>query len=300
MPSSTPRQIVLVGSRGMLGRHVADVFGEQYPNTVCSTRDEIDITDYWRTRWELERLEADAVVNCAAFTDVDGCETRTEFALEVNAEGAGNLSRACQGIGARILHVSTDFVFDGATSTPYREDDPTNPQSAYARSKLEGERQVAAANPDHVILRTGWLYGPYGHNFIAAILGRARSGKPLQVVNDQRGTPTYTYDLALAMARLVGLDVSGVVHFANSGVCTRYEFAVEALRLAGIDHPVESIGSDQLQGRPAVRPAFSALDTGRFTELTGILPRPWEETLVDYLRAMAQVDPAAGREQTRS
>jgi dTDP-4-dehydrorhamnose reductase len=136
-------------------------------------------------------------------------------------------------------------------------------------------------------VRTAWLYGPYGHNFIAAILGAARAGKPLQVVTDQQGTPTYTYDLALALARLVRLDAAGVVHFANSGVCTRYEFAVEALRQAGIDQSVESIRTEDFQGRPAARPAFSALDTGRFTELTGVLPRPWEEALVDYLQAAA-------------
>ncbi len=295
-----PRQIVIVGSGGMLGRHVTDVFGEKYPNTVCATRDEIDITDYWRTRSELERLGADAVVNCAAFTDVDGCETQKDVAHEVNAEGAGNLSRACREVGARILHVSTDFVFDGNQSTPYREDDPTSPQSIYARSKLEGEQQVAATNPDHLIVRTAWLYGLYGPNFVSAILGAAQSEEPLQVVNDQLGTPTYAYDLALGLARLVGMDTSGVVHFANSGVCTRYEFAVEALRLAGINRPVESVGTDQLQGRPATRPAFSALDTGKFTELTGVLPRPWEEALADYFHAAAPSGPTVEPGQERS
>jgi dTDP-4-dehydrorhamnose reductase len=277
-------QIVIVGAGGMLGRDVSKALGERHPSTVCATRDEIDITDYWGTRWELERLNADVVVNCAAFTDVDGCETQAEKAFQVNAEGPGNLARACTEVGARIVHLSTDFVFDGSAETPYREQDPTNPQSVYARSKLEGEQQVMAGNPDHVILRCAWLYGPGGRNFISAILEAARAGEPVRVVTDQRGTPTYTHDLALAVARIVGVKAAGVIHFANSGVCSRYEFAQEALQLAGLEAPLEPIHTAQLQDRPARRPAFSALDTGRFTELTGILPRPWQETLVDYLK----------------
>ena len=277
-------QIVIVGAGGMLGRDVSKALGERHPSTVCATRDEIDITDYWGTRWELERLHADVVVNCAAFTDVDGCETQAEKAFQVNAEGPGNLARACTEVGARIVHLSTDFVFDGSGETPYREQDPTNPQSVYARSKLEGEQQVTAGNPDHVILRCAWLYGPGGRNFISAILKAARAGEPVRVVTDQRGTPTYTHDLALAVARILGIKAAGVVHFANSGVCSRYEFAQEALRLAGLEAPLEPIHTAQLQDRPARRPAFSALDTGKFTELTGILPRPWQETLVDYLK----------------
>jgi dTDP-4-dehydrorhamnose reductase len=281
---SETTQIVIIGAAGMLGRDVSDILGERHPSTVCATRDEIDITDYWRMRWELERLGADAVVNCAGYTDVDGCESQQEKAFQVNAEGAGNVARACQETGARLLHISTDFVFDGTQEKPYRESDPTNPQSVYARSKLEGEQQVSAIHPGAVILRCAWLYGPHGRNFISTILETARAAKPLRVVTDQRGTPTYTRDLALAIGRILPLEVAGVVHFANSGVCTRYEFAEEALRLAGVEAPMEPIRTSELQDRPARRPAWSALDTGRFTALTGVLPRPWRETLVDYLQ----------------
>ncbi len=277
-------QIVIVGAGGMLGQDVSEVLGEQHPSAVCATRDEIDITDYWLTRWELERLDADVVVNCAAFTDVDGCETQSEKAFQINAEAAGNLGRACAEVGARLIHLSTDFVFDGNQQLPYREKDQTNPQSTYARSKLEGEQQVAAAHSDHVILRCAWLYGPHGRNFISAILETARAGRPLRVVTDQRGTPTYTHDLALAIVRILACETTGVVHFANSGVCSRYEFAQEALRLAGLEVPMEPIKTTDLPDRPAPRPAFSALDTGRFTELTGVLPRPWQATLVDFLK----------------
>jgi dTDP-4-dehydrorhamnose reductase len=284
MPPIEPGQIVIVGSAGMLGQDLSDVLLDRHPATVCATRDEIDITDYWRTRWELERLEARTVVNCAAYTDVDGCETYPDRATQVNSVGAGNLARACHEVGARLLHVSTDFVFDGGQDTPYREDDPPHPVSVYGESKLAGERQVAEANPDHLIVRCAWLYGPRGNSFISTILDRARGGEPLRVVEDQCGTPTYTGDLALAIARLLALQATGVVHFANSGVCTRYEFAREALRLAGLEGAVmEPLRSEDLEDRPARRPPYSALDTGRFTELTGVLPRPWQETLSDYL-----------------
>jgi dTDP-4-dehydrorhamnose reductase len=276
---------VILGAGGMLGQQLSEVLEAAYPQTACATRDEIDVSDYWATRWDLERLEATVVVNCAAYTDVDGCESHADRARRVNAEGAGNVARACREIGARLLHVSTDFVFDGAADRPYREDDPTNPISAYGRSKLEGERAVAAANPDHVILRVAWLYGPHGANFISAILGAARAGRPLRVVDDQRGTPTYTADLSDAIRRLLEVDYAGVIHFANAGVCSRLEFATEALRLAGMTEvAVEAIRSADL-GRPARRPAYSALDASRYTRLTGQTPRPWRETLVDYLEA---------------
>jgi len=270
---------VILGAGGMLGRHLGEILQEELPQTVCATRDEVDITDYWELRWELERLAATVVVNCAAYTDVDGCESHPERAREVNAEGAGNVSRACREVGARLIHVSTDFVFDGITRRPYREEDPTHPLSVYGRSKLEGELAVASGTDDHLILRVSWLYGPHGRNFISAILDAARAGRPLRVVDDQTGTPTYTADLSRAIRRLLETDHRGVLHFANTGVCTRLAFASEALRLAGLGRrPVEPICSQDLD-RPARRPEYSALDTGRYLELTGERPRPWQETL---------------------
>lgn len=288
MSTSQPIQPVIVGAGGMLGQDLSEVLAEAYPQTVCATRNEIDITDYWAVRWELERLRATVVLNCAAYTDVDGCETQGDLARRVNAEGAGNLARACRETGARLLHVSTDFVFDGTADRPYREDDPVAPLSAYGRSKLEGEKAIAAATPDHLIVRVSWLYGPHGRNFVSTILDAARAGKPLRVVTDQLGTPTYTRDLAEALRRLVTLDCRGLLHFAQTGVCSRYDYAVEALRLAGMgDVPVERITSDAIaQARPAKRPAYSALDTSRYRALTGETPRRWEETLADYLAAL--------------
>ena len=276
---------VILGAGGMLGRHLAEVLEDELPRTVSATRDEIDITDYWEMRWELERLKASVVINCAALTDVDGCETQEDRARLVNAEGAGNVSRACREVGARLIHISTDFVFDGLQRRPYREEDLTHPISVYGQTKLEGELAVAEGTPDHLIVRASWLYGPHGRNFISAILGAAGSQKPLKIVEDQVGTPTYTEDLARAVQRLLGTEHRGVLHFANSGECNRVEFAIAALQLAGLSQvPVERISSDELS-RPAQRPPYSSLDTSRYTELTGETPRPWERTLRNYLTA---------------
>jgi dTDP-4-dehydrorhamnose reductase len=276
---------VILGAGGMLGRHLTEVLEEDLPQTVSATRDEIDITDYWEMRWELERLEASVVINCAAFTNVDGCETQEALARQVNADGAGNISRACKEVGARLIHISTDFVFDGLLRRPYREEDATHPISLYGRTKLEGELAVAGETPDHLIVRVSWLYGPYGRNFISAILDAAKAGKPLKIVEDQVGTPTYTEDLAHAIRRLLEIEHTGLLHFANSGECNRADFAVSALQLAGLpDVPVERIASDELD-LPARRPLYSSLDTSRYVELTGETPQPWENTLRNYLGA---------------
>lgn len=283
-------QPVIVGAGGMLGQHLAEVLPETYPQAVCATRDEIDISDYWTTRWELERLHATVVINCAAYTDVDGSEAHEERARLVNVDGAANLARACHAVGARLIHLSTDFVFNGRSTRPYTEEDEVDPLSAYGRSKLDGERAIVAEAPDHLIVRVSWLYGPHGRNFVAAILGAARAGKPLRVVSDQHGTPTYTGDLAGALTRLVGIGASGLLHFAQTGVCSRLDYAREALRQAGLGEvSIEPITSDAL-AQPARRPAYSALDTGRYRFLTGETPRRWEETLRDYLSLVGSVE----------
>lgn len=287
-------QPVIVGAGGMLGQHLAEVFPETFPATVCATRDEIDIGDYWTTRWELDRLHATVVINCAAYTDVDGSEAHEGRARLVNVDGAANLARACHAVGARLIHLSTDFVFSGNATRPYTEDDAVEPLSAYGRSKLDGERAVATEAPDHLIVRVAWLYGPHGRNFVQAILDAARAGKPLRVVSDQHGTPTYTGDLARALARLVGLEARGVLHFAQTGVCSRLDYAREALRQSGLGHvPIEPIGSAAL-ARPARRPAYSALDTTRYRDLTGETPRRWEETLRDYLSVALPAEARGG------
>ncbi|MBI4169844.1 MAG: dTDP-4-dehydrorhamnose reductase, partial [Acidobacteria bacterium] len=236
---------LILGAGGRVGRTLRRRLEEEFPGTVSATRAEVDVTDRFRLEYEVERLEPrpTVVINCAGYTDVDGCESDPERAFRVNAEGAEYAARAAAGAGCRIVHLSTDCVFDGRSRTPYREDDAPAPLSVYGRTKLEGERRVAAVAEDHLIVRSSWHFGPAeddaGENsgrahFVDAILAAARRGGLLRVVSDQIGSPTYVADLAEALRRLLAIDFRGVVHFANGGACTRYDLAQEALRAAGI------------------------------------------------------------------
>ncbi len=282
-----PEPLVL-GAGGMLGRAVAEVLEAALPRTVSATRAEADVTDRFRLEAEVERLRPDLIINCAAYTDVDGCEIDRDRARRVNAEGAENAARAAAAAGCPIIHVSTDFVFDGRKSVPYTEDDPPAPLSEYGRSKLEGERRVAAATPHHLIVRSSWLYGPGRGNFVDAIRSRAENGGALRVVDDQFGSPTYVADLARALLLLIRKNARGLVHFANAGTCSRFALARAVLAATGLGAVrLEPIRTEEA-GRIAVRPAFSALDTSRYTCLTGVSPRPWPEALRDYLGAARQ------------
>jgi dTDP-4-dehydrorhamnose reductase len=276
---------LVLGAGGMLGGAVTEALEEAYPGTVSATRAEADVTDRFRLEAELERLRPDVVINCAAYTDVDGCEIDRDRARRVNAEGAGNVAIAAAATGSRVVQVSTDFVFDGRHSVPYTEDDPPAPLSEYGRTKLDGERRVAAATTEHLIVRTSWLYGRGRSNFVDSIRTRAANGGTLRVVNDQFGSPTYVADLARALALLIGRDARGLVHFANAGVCSRYDLAREILAAGGSGAcELKAITTGEA-GRIAARPAYSALDTSRYSRLVGESPRAWQEAIHDYLGA---------------
>jgi len=282
------REVVplVLGAGGMLGMAVARLLERHYPATVSATRAEADVTDRFRLAAEVERLQPTVVFNCAAYTDVDGCEVDADRARRVNAEGAENVARAAAGSGCRLVHLSTDFVFDGRGRRPYREDDPTGPLSVYGRSKLEGERRAAEAAADHLIVRSSWLFGRGRANFVDAIRARAASVPVLKVVSDQVGSPTFVEDLAEALLRLLRVEHRGVVHFANDGSCSRFELAraiVEALGPAATARPVPITTEEA--GRLAARPAYSALDTTLYARLTGAAPRPWKDALCAYLAA---------------
>jgi len=279
-PVFTP---LVLGAGGMLGRVVVQVLERVFPETIAATRTEVDITDRFRLEAEVDRLRPDVMINCAAYTDVDGCETDPDRARRVNVEGAENAARAAAGAGCPIVHISTDFVFDGRKTTPYTEEDAPAPLSEYGRSKRAGEERVAAAAPDHLIVRTSWSYGAGHANFVDAIRSRAANGGTLKVVDDQQGSPTYVVDLARALPVLIRHHVRGIVHFANSGICSRYAMAELILKTCGFGGvrlvPIPTSEA----GRIAVRPAFSALDTSRYSGLTGVRPRPWQVALVEYL-----------------
>lgn len=229
----------------------------------------------------MDRLRPRIVVNAAACTDVDGCESDPDRAYRVNALGPGYLAQAAREIDALLVHLSTDFVFDGALNRPYREEDRPAPLSFYGKSKLAGEEAVRTAGGDWLIVRTAWVFGNRPQGFPWRILDRARQGLPLRVVDDQTGSPTYAPDLARGIEALLDRKVKGLVHLAGTGRAAWWDVARRTLDLAGLSHvSVERIDSAQL-ARPARRPPFSVLDVGRFIRLTGHAPRPWEEALAE-------------------
>jgi dTDP-4-dehydrorhamnose reductase len=246
---------------------------------------EIDITDPASIDRAIDEARPDLVINCAAYTLVDEAETHREQAMRVNARGAGLLAAAAAKRGARFVHLSTDFVFDGAKPTPYVETDAPGPLSVYGESKLEGERLVAKAAGDSLIVRTAWLYGKNGRNFVTTIRELAHSRAELAVVNDQFGSPTWTRDLAEAILALCNTDARGIVHAAGAGSCSWCEFATEIVRQSGLATRVRPITSAAL-GRAAKRPANSVLDTARLKQFTGFEFPRWQDSLAGFLREL--------------
>jgi dTDP-4-dehydrorhamnose reductase len=284
---------LITGSNGRLGRALQSVVEEEFAGllgeAIFATRDEIDITDYWRLRSELERIEPTVVVNCAAYAHVDGCEENRDLAVLVNTEGARHIARAAGAVGARLIHISTDLVFDGALAGEgrlYQEDDQPNPLSHYAVTKLEGERAIHEELPGALILRSSWFFGPWpASRFPESFLVGMARGEAFRIVSDRLGSPTYLRDLARAIARLIDTPASGVLHFANTGEPTSRYHVLKALadRLGISTARLQPIPGDLWVEDIAPRPVFSALDPSRYASLTGETPRPWQETLEEYI-----------------
>lgn len=274
---------MVLGAQGMLGKDLVPILSAE--NHVFD-RDigDFDITDQKRVQKEIEALHPQIVINAAAYTDVDGCESKRELAFSVNSEGPRNVAMGCIAAKAKMIHLSTDYVFDGSSKIPYREEDPPAPLNVYGSSKLQGERNIQETLKDYLIIRTAWLYGRHGKNFVDTILWQSGQQNELRVVNDQRGTPTFTKDLSSAIKRLIRTEARGILHITNSGSCTWFEFARQILQEES--HPnrdiqVIPISSGEL-ARPARRPAYSVLNCGRYEQLTGSRMRPWEEALKEY------------------
>jgi dTDP-4-dehydrorhamnose reductase len=288
------QSIVITGASGMLGRAVAKVLREKGLTVVGLKSGECDITSREMVEAAFERHRPEVLINCAAYTKVDLAEKEEALANSVNGEGVGLLAAAAGKFGTKLVHVSTDFVFDGRGDRPYRVDDPVGPLSAYGRSKLLGENLLRKANPPGwIIVRTAWLYGPGGACFPRTMVERARAGKPLKVVADQAGSPTYTVDLAEALLDLVGHDARGVWHLTNSGQTTWHEFAQATLEVYGLPAAPPALEktttADWRRAYPesAVRPAYSVLDIEPFQRLTGQGMRPWGQALRDFSEAWA-------------
>lgn len=271
--------ILVVGANGMLGQDLMQVLTGDVRGVDI---EEIDISSLESTRRVLLTLKPAVVVNAAAYTDVDGCETNRELAMQVNGEGVAHLALTALEIGARLVQVSTDYVFDGKKESPWLEDDPPGPLSVYGESKLAGELNARLV-PDHLIVRTQWLYGLNGKNFVETMLRLAGEKKELSVVDDQIGSPTWTVDLSLAIKALLDKGCRGTYHAANAGYCSWNSFARAIFEEAGLDVKVNPMSTKDL-GRLAVRPLYSVLDCGKLAADSGFEPEPWRQALRKYLQ----------------
>jgi dTDP-4-dehydrorhamnose reductase len=276
-------RLLITGATGMLGTDVVAAARAAGHDVLALSRAQLDIVDAAAVRRTVQAAGPSAVVNCAAWTDVDGAEDREDAATAVNGAGAGNVAAAAAAAGAKVVHVSSDYVFDGRKDAPYVESDRPAPLSAYGRSKLAGERAVAAANPRHAVVRSSWLFGAGGPNFVRTMLGLAERQDEVRVVDDQVGCPTWTGHLAPALVGLAAAGGTGTFHAAAEGWCSWYEFAVEIFRQAGLDCRVHRAASAQLS-RPAPRPAWSVLGSER----DGPRLPGWREGLAAHLASLPE------------
>ena len=271
-------RVLVTGANGQLGRELLAALGneEVHPRDHRS----LDISNESAVLAAVREIRPRWVINAAAFNDVDGAEMAEEEAFAVNARGPLNLARAAAEVNAGLVHVSTDYVFDGRKGSAYTEDDQPNPLSVYGRSKYQGERSVLESKASACVLRTAWLYGLHGKNFVKAILDVASKGRPLKVVADQVGSPTSAADLAGAINQLIRTPARGLFHVANAGACSRFEFAKAIVRGAVEVHPITSAEA----GRPARRPDNSSLTSVRWPALGLPSLRPWQSALDDFLQ----------------
>lgn len=272
-------KILIVGATGLLGKVLLREWSGDEVVGLGSAQ--LDIREPERVRRAVEEARPNWIILTAAYTDVDGCESNRELAFAVNCDGAVNMAEAARQFDAKMAFLSSDYVFDGKKNTPYQADDTTNPQSVYGRSKAEGERRLLEVLPGCCIVRTSWLFGVGRKCFPDTILKLAASRPALDVVNDQRGCPTYSVDLARAIIELCHKDASGIVHATNSGDCTWFEFAREIVKSSGLATEVRPVSSQQMP-RPAPRPAYSVLSATSLRKY-GIEMPTWKDALRRYL-----------------
>lgn len=275
--ASGNRPVLIVGGRGMLGFELTKVFTDQNP--VVWDKAEIDISQENSVHKMLTKLNPRLVINAAAYTDVDGCESNSGLAMRVNGDAVGYLAEACSEIDAIIVHISTDYVFRGDQADGYAEDDKPDPINAYGESKVRGEHLLTEGTRNYYLVRSAWLYGRNGRNFIDTMLNLAKEKRVIKVVDDQIGSPTYAADLASALRKLVDRQAPfGSYHLVNSGQTSWYGLAKEIFKLTKIDAPLQAVASSEFP-RAARRPAFSILKNTKTEAL-----RSWPDALADYLK----------------
>jgi len=276
-------RVLLAGADGMLGRAWRELLASRDVEPVTPPLDELDLT-----RPESMALVADGafdtVINCAAWTDVDGAEEHEDEATRVNGEGVGALAEACAHAGALLVHYSTDYVFNGRATTPYPTDHPRDPINAYGRSKAAGERRLEASGCRYLLIRTSWLYAPWGANFVRTMARLTAERDELRVVNDQRGRPTSGEHLARASLGLIEAGQTGTFHVTDAGECTWHAFTVEIARILGHACGIEACTSDEFP-RPAARPGYSVLDLSATEDALGPMP-DWRQNLADVLNRL--------------
>ena len=276
-------RILITGANGQLGRELANQYRDKKGvELILAGRSDLDISNVKEVYRFVNENKPDVIINCAALTAVDKCESQIDMAYKINTIGPKNLAIAANEIGAEIVQVSTDYVFDGNTNKLLTEFDEVNPQTIYGKTKLEGEILVKNHNPKHYIVRTAWLYGD-GNNFVKTMINLSKTNTTLKVVNDQKGTPTSTVDLAKVIIRLIEDKNYGLFHCTCKGECTWYEFTKEIFRIKGISVEVLPCTTDEFK-RPAKRPEYSVLRNYMMELTTGDITRTWQEAIGEYLK----------------
>ncbi len=275
-------RIGIVGANGLLGRALVSFLKDKCKLFVFS-KEELDITKLSSIEGRLGLVEINALVNCAAYTDVDGCEDNEKLAYEVNGIGPGNLARFSFSRKIKLVHISTDYIFDGNKKNPYKETDEPNPLSIYAKSKLEGEKRVIENTDDYIILRVSWLFGPYKKSFVSWVIDKLNKDEKIYVVEDQIGAPTYTIDLAKAIIRLLEINYKGIIHYRNDGECSREEQARHIAKLSNLNEELLIPAKASEIYRKARRPSYSVLDTSLYQEITKEKIRSWKDAIKEYI-----------------
>jgi dTDP-4-dehydrorhamnose reductase len=275
-------RLLITGGLGLLGREIARVF-EGSAGIRTTDREELDVTDPAACRREVEGFRPDVVIHCAAYTAVDRAESEEEMARLLNVEATRNVARACRERGTMMVTFGTDYIFDGASRRPYREEDPANPLSVYGKTKWASEQALREEGGDHLLVRTQWLFGPAGKNFIRTILEKARRGETLRVASDQVGCPTFSRDLAGAVRDLLGARARGTFHFSSGGETNWFDLARYVLRHRGVSTETLFAAKTRDLPYPATRPAYGVLSKEKYRAVTGLSPRPWEEAVGEYL-----------------